>query len=146
MTRAAALMSLLRERRLLQAGIFCAGLVPVGAGAAGALLGPAMLQLTSADMVTADSHIRYLSGLLLGIGLTAWSLLPRIDNAGPIFRALTGIVVVGGLCRLASLALVGLPSGPMLAGLVMELVVTPALAVLHWRFERRLAYLKSSPP
>ena len=97
-------------------------------------------------MSTADSHFRYLSGLLLGIGVTAWSLLPRIDSAGPTFRALTGVVVIGGLCRLASLALVGAPSSPMLGGLVMELLITPALAVWHWSFERRLAGRSNATP
>ena len=128
-----------RERHLLLAAIACAGLVPVGAGAAGAMLGSGLLYSTSPDAASADSHFRYLSGLLLGIGLTAWSLLPRIDTAGPIFRALAGVVLVGGLARLASLAIVGAPSRPMLAGLVMELVITPALAVWHWSYERRLA-------
>jgi Domain of unknown function (DUF4345) len=135
-----------RERSLLQGAILCAGLVPVGSGSAGAILGPALIQATSTDLATADSHFRYLSGLLLGIGLTAWSLLPRIDTAGPVFRALTGVVVIGGLCRLASLASVGAPSPPMLGGLVMELLVTPALAVWHWRFERRLTDVSGSPP
>ena len=130
--------ALQRERRWLTVAIACAGCVPVGAGAAGAIFGPAFLQMASPDMATADSHFRYLSGLLLGIGLTAWSLLPRLDTAGPIFRALTGIVVIGGLARLASLVLVGAPSWPMLAGLGMELVVTPSLAIWQWRYARRL--------
>jgi hypothetical protein len=29
--------------------------------------------------ISSDSHLRYLSGLLLGIGLCFWSTVPRIE-------------------------------------------------------------------
>ena len=47
------------------------------------------------------THAAYLSGLLLGIGLGFWSLIPRIETEGRIFTLLTGIVMLGGLARLA---------------------------------------------
>jgi len=59
--------------------------------------------------IGADSHFRYLSGLLLGIGLGFWSTIPRIEANGDRFRLLSFIVVAGGLARFTSLALIGLP-------------------------------------
>jgi hypothetical protein len=124
-----------RERRLLRAAVAAVATVPVAAGAAGVFLGADLLDATSTDRISADSHIRYLSGLLLGIGLLSWSIVPHIERAGSTFQIITTVVVAGGLARLASLVANGVPSKPMLAGLTLELIVTPALAV----WQRRLA-------
>lgn len=105
-----------------------AGLVPVGAGLAGVVLGPEMAAVGAVG-VDLDSHFRYLSGLLLGTGLVFWSLIPSISRQTAMFRTLTLIVVLGGLARALGVALQGPPGGPMLFGLAMELVVTPALCV-----------------
>jgi hypothetical protein len=86
-----------------------------------------------------DSHFRYLSGLLLGIGVVFWSLIPHIESRGYLARPLTLIVFVGGLARLLGILIVGPPPAPMLFGLCMELVVTPALCAWQWRIERLYA-------
>src|SRR5262245_42228928 len=125
-----------RERRLLQSAVLIGGLVPVAAGLAGIILGPGLLHATADDSSSLDSHLRYLSGLLLGIGLAFWSLVPRIERAGVVFRLLTFVVVAGGIARLASLTGVGMPSRPMLAGLIMELIVTPLLCIWQARVAR----------
>lgn len=128
----------MNERRLLQITVAIASLVPLAAGATGVLLGPAMVDVAGAP-IAADSHYRYLSGLLLGIGCAFVTTVPRIERRGARFRILTAIVVIGGLGRLLSLALDGYPGPPMLFGLVMELGVTPALAL----WQRRIARLGS---
>lgn len=133
------------ERRALQTAILIGALVPISAGLSGVLLGPALIDATARDMASADSHFRYLSGLLLGIGLVAWSQVPRIERAGPVLRPLVALVVVGGLARLASLILVGTPNKIMMAAIIMELVVTPALAVWQRRIERRQDVLQPLP-
>ncbi len=122
-----------RERRLLQVAIAVAALVPIAAGLAGALAGFDVFAGGAAVGRDLDSHGRYLSGLLLAIGLGFWSIVPRIETQGPRARLLAALVVVGGLARLAGLVLVGVPSAGMLGALVMELVVTPALALWQLR-------------
>jgi hypothetical protein len=112
------------------------GLVPVGAGLAGMLLGPAMVGDAAAP-VSADSHFRYLSGLLLGIGLAFWRLVPGIAARGAAFRLLTALVVLGGAGRLIGLLAVGVPAPSMLFGLGMELVVTPLLCLWQARVAAR---------
>ena len=105
------------------------GLVPVGAGLAGVLEGARMAGTLPGAMPGGglDSHVRYLSGLLLAVGLGFWSTVPRLARQGARFRLLTAIVVTGGLGRLLGVLLHGWPPPPMLFGLVMELVVTPCL-------------------
>jgi hypothetical protein len=120
------------ERRLLQIVVAIASLVPITAGAMGVLLGPAMVDLAGAP-ISADSHYRYLSGLLLGIGIAFLTTIARIESHTARFRVLAGIVIVGGLGRLLSVVLHGVPDKPMLFGLAMELAVTPALAVWQTR-------------
>jgi Domain of unknown function (DUF4345) len=126
----------MNERRLLQIVVAVASLIPISAGAIGVLFGPAMVQV---DFVpaAADSHYRYLSGLLLGVGCAFVSTVPRIELLGARFRTLTGIVVIGGLGRLVSLWVRGYPDLPMLFGLVMELCVTPGLALWQGRVASR---------
>lgn len=120
------------ERRFLQIVVALACVVPICAGAAGVVFGPAMLDIAGLP-TDADSHYRYLSGLLLGIGLAFASAIPRIEAHTARFRVLAAIVVVGGLGRLLSLIVHGAPGKPMLFALAMELLVTPALAVWQAR-------------
>ena len=127
----------MNEARALRIAVGLACLVPLIGGGAGVLTGSGSLGLPPADHVTADSHIRYLSGLLLALGIGFISTIPAIERQGPRVRLLTFLVVVGGLARLGGLVLHGVPELPMLFGLVMELGVTPALCAWQWRVARR---------
>ncbi len=127
-------------RRRLQIAVAIAGLVPVVGGLAGVAFGAAAFGgptvATEITSITLDSHVRYLSGLLLGIGLTFWWLIPTIEQRTRLVRVLTAIVVIGGLGRLLGLALNGQPSRVMMFALVMELMVTPLLCVWQARVAR----------
>lgn len=124
------------EKRLLQAAVALACLVPIIGGGFGVIRGPAMLDIMAA--APAAAHFRYLSGLLLGIGLGFVVMLPRIEAHGGRFRLLAAIVVIGGLGRLLSVALSGVIDAVTLFALIMELAVTPALALWQWRVARLL--------
>ncbi len=133
-------MSPIAERRLLQVAIALAGFVPVGAGLQGAILGADMtgVDTTGAAGDSAlDSMTRYLSGLLLGIGLAFWDAIPTIEQRTARVRLLTAIVALGGLMRLLGVFVVGYPGGPMTFGLCMELVVTPLICLWQTRVARR---------
>jgi Domain of unknown function (DUF4345) len=122
------------EKRLLQAAVALACLVPISAGGFGVIRGPAMLDIVAA--APAAAHFRYLSGLLLGIGLGFVAMLPRIEAHARGFRLLAAIVVVGGFGRLLSVALSGAIDAVTLFALAMELAVTPALALWQSRVAR----------
>jgi hypothetical protein len=110
--------------------------VPLGAGTAGVLLGPALVGAGGVGAADLDSHFRYLSGLLLGIGLLFVATVPQIERRTAWFRLGTAIVVCGGLGRLLSLLVSGAPSVPHLVGLVLELAIVPSLAVWQTRVAR----------
>ncbi len=57
------------ERRALQIVVTIGSLVPISAGSAGILLGPRLVGSASIGAGDLDSHFRYLSGLLLAVGI-----------------------------------------------------------------------------
>lgn len=130
-------VTLEQERRLLQRTVAIAAIVPVAAGLFGVIFGGAMTG--ERPSVSMDSHFRYLSGLLLGIGLLFWSTTPKIERSTTLFRYLCLVVGLGGLARLAGLFVTGVPSIGMIGGLFMELGVTPALGLWQTRVANRWA-------
>lgn len=119
------------ERVALQLAIGLACAVPITAGISGivgAFDGPA----TSAET---SSHVRYLSGLLLAIGLAFLWCTPRVESRSASMRLLAFLVVVGGTARALSTPVTGV--GPVTAfALLMELGVVPLLCLWQARVSR----------
>ena len=113
-------------KRTLQVCVFVAASVAI----AGGLWGVATA--AGHEISLSSNHERYLSGLLLGVGLAFWSTLPAIERKADRFSLLAAIVVIGGLCRVAGLAIGDPLSAWTIVALIMELVVTPGL----WVFQR----------
>jgi hypothetical protein len=126
------------ERRLLQIAVGIGSLVPILAGGAGMISGPEIVRIAGAPVpADLDSHMRYLSGLLFGIGIGFVSCIPRIEECGARFRLLGAIVLLGGLARALSLVEVGLPGLEHRLALGMELGTVPMLLLWQWRVARR---------
>lgn len=85
-----------------------------------------------------ELHFRYLSGLLLGIGLAFLTCVPHIETKSQRFGTLAAVVVVGGLGRLVALMVFWPVPASSIAALVMELGVTPGLAFWQRRVSRRV--------
>ena len=135
-------MSLRIEKLLLQIAIALGGFVPVGAGLAGGILGASMIGGAGGAVdPSLDSHVRYLSGLLLAIGLAFWEAIPTIEQRTSRVRLLTAIVFLGGLMRLIGILMVATPGAPMLFGLGMELLVTPLICLWQTHVARRAGTL-----
>jgi hypothetical protein len=126
------------ERRLLQGAILVACLVPLTAGLAGVIEGPAMLRgIARGGPPDLDSHMRYLSGLLFGIGIGFVACVPRIEARGAAFRLLGLIVMAGGMARALSLAQAGAPGLEHRLALAMELGAMPLMVLWQVRITRR---------
>jgi hypothetical protein len=132
-----------RPKTALQIAVAFFSLVPLSAGLAGIVMGPSFVMVN--ENISLDSHFRYLSGLLLGIGLGFLSTLPSIELKSARFQLLTALVFVGGLSRLVSLLMMGVPGTGMIFGLVMELVVTPLLAFAQHKLSQRFQTSQRSP-
>ncbi|MES2473130.1 MAG: DUF4345 family protein [Pseudomonadota bacterium] len=123
----------MNQKPLLQIAVALAGLVPVTAGAAGAFWPEVFFLPHRSGGLT---HGAYLSGLLLGIGLCFWSLVPTLERQTRAVTLLTAIVFLGGLARLAVAARLGAWGPSVVFPLVMELGVTPALCLWQRRVAR----------
>lgn len=136
-------MQVFTERRLLQLAVTIACLVPLSAGWAGIVKGPVLfaIQCSGEACISLDSHFRYLSGLLLAIGLTFLAMVPRIESHSVKFRTLAFLIVIGGGARVFSLMQVGTPDLPDTLAIGMELIVVPALALWQGRVARRMKSL-----
>ncbi len=121
------------EKRLLQLAILIGGVVPVSAGFEGASRGARFVGSWPGQ--GADSQFRYLSGLLLGVGLLLWGCVPTIERRTTIVRTATFFVVIGGLSRLYGWIVAGDPGNSRWA-LGMELVVTPLICLWQGRVAR----------
>lgn len=127
------------ERRLLQITVAVACLVPLLAGGAGIIEGAAFVARRVPATAALDSHFRYLSGLLLGIGIAFVLLIPAIERRSRPFAMLSAIVVIGGLGRLYGVLVEGSPGASHIFGLAMELAVVPLLFLWQRRVARRCA-------
>ncbi|MDX2205861.1 MAG: DUF4345 domain-containing protein [Hyphomicrobiaceae bacterium] len=127
------------ERRALQVTLCLLAVVPIGAGLAGALIGLASPGAGAGRAAAIlDSHYRYLSGLLLAIGVLYMGLVPRIECRGGAIRMLTAAVVTGGSVRLLGLLEAPHPDPVVVFALAMELLVAPALALWQARVASRV--------
>jgi hypothetical protein len=117
--------------------------VPLWAGAAGVVLGTAVVEEDiGRGHVEISNHFRYLSGLLLGICIAIAASIPTIERRSELFTALTFMVVLGGLARLWGLLAYDLPVPPQMFALTMELGAAPLLFV--WQRRVSLAFRLSS--
>lgn len=121
-----------RRRRMLQATIAVLALLPVFAGLSGVITGAGFLGVASGP-VDLDSHVRFLSGLFLAFGIAWYTCIPAIEKKTERIRTLAVLTFCGGLARLLSLVVAGVPSAGHLIGLGMELLVVPCLVVWHGR-------------
>jgi hypothetical protein len=115
------------EKRALQIAVAVGSLVPISAGLVGVLRGPGFIDAHTAFSTDIDAHFRYLSGLLLGIGIAYLSAVPGIERRRTRFLLLGSIVVVGGFGRLLAILSAGSASPATIGALAMELLITPAI-------------------
>ena len=130
-------MTVQAERRILQAVVALACLVPLGVGGQSILHGPGFLGHPPVIPTDLDSHFRYISGIFFAVGVAFATCVPHIEASGPRFRLLGALVVAGGLSRVLSLLSVGAPSAGHLFGFGMELGAVPLLMLWQASFARR---------
>lgn len=115
------------SRRALQVLTGILALVPILTGLVGmmGLDDPLYVAAALPRDATLDSNLRFYAGILCGLGLGALWLIPRIEAETKVFRLLWLMIFIGGLGRLVSLSLVGLPFFPFVGFTVLEVIGAP---------------------
>ncbi len=115
------------SRRKLQVATAMLALVPTLTGLLGmmGLSDPIYADLSLPKDATLDSQLRFYNGVWLGLGLAAFWLLPRIERETTLFRALWLMIFLGGVGRLLSLVLTGMPFPPFIGFTILEICGAP---------------------
>jgi hypothetical protein len=72
-----------------------------------------------------DSNLRFFSGVWLGIGIAMLWIVPRIEKETVMFRALWGMIFVGGIGRLISMLALSAPPAPFVGFTALEIIGAP---------------------
>lgn len=123
---------MMTEKRLLQIVVLIASIVPIGAGFLGIIAGPKAFGAHD-HAIDLTSHVGYLSGLLLAIGLVFVFSVPSIERHKTRFLTLGFVVFIGGMARLYEGYSHGFGTLPYQLALVMELIVTPSIVAWQCR-------------
>lgn len=120
-------------KKALQVVTAILGLVPFSTGLVGmmGLSDPLYASLGIPGSPILDSNLRFLSGVWLGVGCAVLWLVPRIESQGVLFRALWGMIFLGGVGRVLSAGLSGWPPAPFIAFTALEIVGAPWF--IYWQ-------------
>jgi Domain of unknown function (DUF4345) len=75
--------------------------------------------------VLLDNNLRFFAGVWLGLGLALYWVIPRIDRQTALFRALWGMIFIGGIGRLISMLVLAVPPVPFIGFTALEIVGAP---------------------
>ena len=114
-------------KRNLQIATAILALVPIITGLIGltGLSDPLYAALNLPHDATLDSNLRFYSGVWLGVGLAAAWIVPRIERETTLFRALWLMIFLGGIGRLLSLTIAGMPFAPFVGFTALEILGAP---------------------
>jgi Domain of unknown function (DUF4345) len=83
-----------------------------------------------------DSNLRFFSGVWLGLGVAMYWIIPTIEKQTLLFRTLWGMIFIGGIGRLISMLMVGLPPAPFVGFTALEIAGAPLLVLWQARVAR----------
>lgn len=128
------------KKRSLQIATAILGIIPVLTGIIGlsGLSDPIYASAGMPPNALLDSNLRFFSGVWLGLGLALYWLIPKIEKQTVLFRAIWGMIFLGGVGRLISMLLLALPPLPFIGFTILEIVGAPIFVSWQARLEKRI--------
>ena len=96
-----------------------------------------MIQITPEPLL--DSNLRFFAGIWVAMGIAMWCILPRIQWHAPVFRLIWGSIFLGGMGRVLSMLLVGMPPLPFVLFTALEVIGAPLFIWWHKQIARKYA-------
>lgn len=121
------------SRKFLQTFLIILGLIPTITGVL-TIMGindPLFADLALPHSALLDSELRFFGGLWLGLGLTVLSTVRNLEKHFDLYRVLWIMIFLGGVGRLLSILLMGLPPILFIAFTVLEIVGAPIFIYWH---------------
>ena len=124
-------------RRALQITLGTLACIPFASGLAGMLVGPRSLPGDASRVEPSlDNEYRYAHAIWFAAAPVIWSTLPQVERQGPVLRAVSATVFLGGLARSLSWRKAGRPHPVLVGATALELGI-PVLAVWQARVAAR---------
>jgi predicted membrane channel-forming protein YqfA (hemolysin III family) len=122
----------------LQIATAILGIVPIATGLIGmsGISDPIYASIGLPANPLLDSNLRFFGGVWFGLGLALYWLIPKIEKQTVLFRAIWGMIFVGGIGRLISMLLIGLPSVPFIGFTILEIVGAPIFVAWQARIAK----------
>ena len=126
------------SRRILQIVTAILSIVPIATGVIGmtGLSDPLYAAMGLPGNGLLDSNLRFFAGVWLGMGIAMLWLIPRIESQTALFRAIWIAIFVGGIGRLLSMVLIGLPPVPFIGFTILEIVGAPIFIAWQSRISK----------
>ena len=83
-----------------------------------------------------DSNLRFFGGVWFGLGIAMYGIIPNIEKQTSLFRALWGMVFAGGIGRIISMLMLGLPPAPFVGFTILEILGAPLIVLWQTRVAR----------
>lgn len=83
-----------------------------------------------------DSNLRFFNGVWLGLGIGLLWLVPRVDTQTAMFRMFWGMIFLGGIGRLLSMLLIGMPPWPFIGFTALEIIGAPCFVLWQNRIRQ----------
>jgi hypothetical protein len=114
------------------------GVIPVVTGLIGmfGLSDPIYASAGLPANVLLDSNLRFFGGVWLGLGLAMFWLVPKIEKQTILFRAIWGMIFLGGVGRLISILLRALPPIPFISFTILEIAGAPIFVLWQARLAK----------
>ena len=126
------------RKHALQIVMALLAIIPLATGLLG-LLGvddPFYVAAGVPSIVLLDTNLRFYSGVWLGIGLAICWLIPTIERQTVLFRMIWGMIFIGGIGRVMSMAMLAWPPVPFVAFTALEIVGAPLFIIWQARLSR----------
>jgi hypothetical protein len=98
--------------------------------------------VSTPHVVLLDTNLRFFSGVWLGLGLALLWLVPSIERQTILFRAVWGVIFVGGIGRVLSMVAVGTPPASFVFFTLLEIIGAPVF--VYWQHRVAQATLGAS--